>query len=107
MRSFILLLTAMTAAVWALPATTANNAVTGGAPTITCDKDCSQNGDEGLVKWCKKCWNTTISMHCTIPFSVPCDAAVDDVCPGNVQDCVHLPQASGSASSAVPSATAA
>lgn len=58
--------------------------------TITCDP-CEPPTD---VKWCQRCY--TSPTHCSLPFSLPCDATVDEVCAGALDDCIHYPDASAS-----------
>lgn len=68
-------------------------------PTISCDDCMASTG----VKWCTRC--TMAPVHCTLQFSVPCDAVVDPYCrSGSMKECWHVPAKSSSASSAAPDA---
>jgi hypothetical protein len=53
--------------------------------TLTCD-DCKAETD---VKWCQRCY--AAPTHCTVPFSVSCNATVDDECTGALDGCIHYP----------------
>jgi hypothetical protein len=60
-------------------------------PTISCDSKCNDRGE----KWCQRCYMSPV--HCTLPFSVPCAATVDEHCAGNIRDCIHYPEMKPSA----------
>jgi len=60
-------------------------------PTISCRAGCSDMTVGGVVtsvKWCSKC--TMRPVHCTLEFSLPCDADTTDLCVlglGDPDDC--------------------
>lgn len=58
--------------------------------TITCD-DCQVKTD---IKWCQRCY--TAPTHCTIEFSLSCNATVDEVCAGCLGQLYPLPGCSTS-----------